>query len=122
MGHAPTPTGGVSQVAMLGDIAGKIFGFVGRAVTGIVGDTVYAAAKLWEDHYCAAQASIGVGRSPNSWLQCPFLCLRQIGKRCKATSRCSLFKEPSVRHSLGMRGSRTFRRMRLPCTRSTEAG
>lgn len=55
MRHAPTPTGGVPQMAMLGGIAGKVIRFVGRAVTGIVGDAVYAAAKLWEDHFRAAQ-------------------------------------------------------------------
>ncbi len=51
MRHAPTPTGGVPQMAMLGGIAGKVIRFVGRAVTGIAGDAVYAAAKLWEDKY-----------------------------------------------------------------------
>jgi len=51
MRHAPTPTGGVPQMAMLGGIAGKVIRFVGRAVTGIAGDAVYAAAKLWEDRY-----------------------------------------------------------------------
>ncbi len=51
MRHAPTPTGGVPQRAMLGGIAGKIIRFVGRAVTGFAGNAVYAAAKLWEDHY-----------------------------------------------------------------------
>jgi hypothetical protein len=40
---------------MLGGIVGKIVRFVGRAVSGAVGDAVYAAAKLWEDHYRAAQ-------------------------------------------------------------------
>jgi len=55
MRHAATPTGGVPQRAMLGGIAGKVIRFVGRAVTGIAGDAVYAAAKLWEDHYRAAQ-------------------------------------------------------------------
>jgi hypothetical protein len=47
--HAPTPTGGVPQMAMLGGIAGKVIRFVGRAVTGLAGDAVYAAAKLWEN-------------------------------------------------------------------------
>jgi hypothetical protein len=42
-------------MAMLGGIAGKVVRFVGRAVTGIARDAVYAAAKLWEDHYRAAQ-------------------------------------------------------------------
>jgi hypothetical protein len=51
MRHAATPTGGVPQMAMLGGIAGTVIRFVGRAVTGIAGDAVYAAAKLWEDHY-----------------------------------------------------------------------
>jgi len=51
MRHAPTPTGGVPQMAMLGGIAGKVIRFVGRAVTGVAGDAVFAAAKLWEDHY-----------------------------------------------------------------------
>ena len=55
MRHAATPIGGVPQMAMLGGIAGKVVRFVGRAVTGIAGDAVYAAAKLWEDHYRAAQ-------------------------------------------------------------------
>lgn len=53
--RAPMPVGGVPQVAMLGGITGKIIRFVGRAVSGIVGDAVYAAAKLWEDHYREAQ-------------------------------------------------------------------
>jgi pimeloyl-ACP methyl ester carboxylesterase len=51
MRHAPTPLGGVPRMAMLGSIPGKIIRFVGRAVTGFVGDVVYAAAKPWEDHY-----------------------------------------------------------------------
>jgi pimeloyl-ACP methyl ester carboxylesterase len=51
MRHAPTPLGGVPRMAMLGGIPGKIIRFVGRAVTGLVGDVVFAAAKLWEDHY-----------------------------------------------------------------------
>jgi len=51
MRHAPTPTGGVPQMAMLGGIAGKVIRIVSRAVTGLAGDAVYAAAKLWEDHY-----------------------------------------------------------------------
>ncbi|MGB9236836.1 MAG: hypothetical protein WCC04_20700 [Terriglobales bacterium] len=51
MRHSATPTGGVPQMAMLGGIAGKVIRFVGRKVTGIAGDAVYAAAKLWEDHY-----------------------------------------------------------------------
>jgi hypothetical protein len=51
MRHAATPAGGVPQMALLGGIAGKVIRFVGRAVTGIAGDAVYAAAKLWEDHY-----------------------------------------------------------------------
>ena len=55
MRHAATPTGGVPERAMLGGIAGKILRFVGRAVTGIVGDAVYAAAKLWEDRFRTAQ-------------------------------------------------------------------
>jgi pimeloyl-ACP methyl ester carboxylesterase len=55
MRHAPTPTGGVPQMAMLSGIAGKVVRFVGRAVTGIVGDAVYAAAKLWEERYRTAQ-------------------------------------------------------------------
>jgi len=55
MRHAATPTGGVPQMTMLGGIAGKVVRFVGRAVTGIAGNAVYAAAKLWEDHYRAAQ-------------------------------------------------------------------
>jgi pimeloyl-ACP methyl ester carboxylesterase len=55
MRHAATPAGGVPQMAMLGGIVGKVVRFVGRAVTGIAGDTVYAAAKMWEDHYRAAQ-------------------------------------------------------------------
>jgi hypothetical protein len=53
--HAATPTGGVPQMAMLGGIAGKVIRFVGRAVTGVAGDVVYVAAKLWEDTYRAAQ-------------------------------------------------------------------
>jgi len=53
--HAATPTGEVPQVAMLGGGVGKIVRFVGRAVTGLAGDAVYAAAKLWEDHYRAAR-------------------------------------------------------------------
>jgi hypothetical protein len=53
--HAATPTGGVPQMAMLGGIVGKVIRFVGRTVTGIVGDAVYAAAKVWEDNYRAAQ-------------------------------------------------------------------
>ncbi len=51
MRHAPTPMGGVPQMAMLGGIAGKVIRFVGRAVTGLAGNAVYAAAKAWEDHY-----------------------------------------------------------------------
>jgi pimeloyl-ACP methyl ester carboxylesterase len=51
MRHAPTPLGGVPAMAMLGGIPGKIIRFVGRTVTGLVGNVVYAAAKLWEDHY-----------------------------------------------------------------------
>jgi pimeloyl-ACP methyl ester carboxylesterase len=53
--QATTPTGAAPRIAMLGGIAGKIIRFVGRAATGIVGDAVYAAAKLWEDHFRAAQ-------------------------------------------------------------------
>jgi len=49
--HAPTPTGGVPRMAMLGGIAGKVIRFVGRAVTGLAAQAVFAAAKLWEDHY-----------------------------------------------------------------------
>jgi pimeloyl-ACP methyl ester carboxylesterase len=52
---AATPTGRVPQMAMLGGIGGKVIRFVGRTVSGIVGDAVYAVAKLWEDHYRAAQ-------------------------------------------------------------------
>jgi len=51
MRHAPTPTGGVPQMAMLGGIAGTVIRIVSRAVTGLLGDAVYAAAKLWEDRY-----------------------------------------------------------------------
>lgn len=53
--HAATPVGGVPQMAMLGGIAGKVIRFVGRSVAGVVGDAVFAAAKLWEDNYRAAQ-------------------------------------------------------------------
>jgi len=53
--HAVTAAGGVPQTAMLGGIAGKVIRFVGRAVRGVTGDAVYLAAKLWEDHYRAAQ-------------------------------------------------------------------
>jgi pimeloyl-ACP methyl ester carboxylesterase len=49
--QATTPTGASPRIAMLGGIAGKIIRFVGRAVTGIAGDAVYAAAKLWEDNF-----------------------------------------------------------------------
>jgi len=53
--HAPAPAGGLAQMAMLGGIAGKVIRFVGRAVRGVAGDLVYAAAKLWEDKYRSAQ-------------------------------------------------------------------
>jgi pimeloyl-ACP methyl ester carboxylesterase len=49
--HAPTPVGGVPQIAMLGGLAGTVIRFVGRKVMGLAGDAVFAAAKLWEDHY-----------------------------------------------------------------------
>ncbi len=49
--HAPTPTGGVPRMAMLGGLAGSVIRFVGRKVMGLAGDAVFAAAKLWEDHY-----------------------------------------------------------------------
>jgi len=61
--HAATPSGGVPQMAMLGGIGGRVIRFVGRAVTGVVGDAVYAAAKLWEDHYRAAQGFHGGANS-----------------------------------------------------------
>lgn len=51
MRHAPTPTGGMPQMAMLGGIVGTVIRFVGRAVTGLAGDAVYTTAKLWEDRY-----------------------------------------------------------------------
>jgi len=53
--HAATPVGGVPRAAMLGGVAGKVLRFVGRKVTGMVGDVVYEAAKLWENQYRAAQ-------------------------------------------------------------------
>ena len=53
--HAVTAAGGVPPTAMLGGIAGKVIRFVGRKVRGVTGDAVYLAAKLWEDHYRAAQ-------------------------------------------------------------------
>jgi pimeloyl-ACP methyl ester carboxylesterase len=50
------PKVGAVPMAMLGGIAGKVIRFVGRAVlNGVLGDAVYVAAKLWEDHYRAAQ-------------------------------------------------------------------
>jgi pimeloyl-ACP methyl ester carboxylesterase len=55
MRQATTLTGAAPRIAMLGGIAGKIIRFVGRTVTGIAGDAVYAAAKLWEDHFRSAQ-------------------------------------------------------------------
>ena len=51
MRHAPTPPGGVPQMAMLGGIAGTVIRLVGRAMTGLAGDAVYAAARVWENHY-----------------------------------------------------------------------
>ena len=53
--RAATPSGAGPRMAMLGGIAGKVIRFVGRAVTGVLGDAVYVAAKLWEDRYRAAQ-------------------------------------------------------------------
>src|ERR1700692_2065261 len=51
MRHEPTPIGGVPRMAMLGGIPGKIIRCVGGAVPALVGNVVYAAAKLWEDNY-----------------------------------------------------------------------
>jgi pimeloyl-ACP methyl ester carboxylesterase len=42
-------------MAMLGGIAGKVIRFAGRKITGLLGDGVFVAAKLWEDHFRAAQ-------------------------------------------------------------------
>jgi hypothetical protein len=57
--HAPTPVGGAPRTAMLGGIVGKVVRFVGRkvsgAVTGLIKDSVFLAAKAWEDHYRSAQ-------------------------------------------------------------------
>jgi hypothetical protein len=77
--HTATPAGGVAPMSMLGGLAGKVIRFVGRAATGLAGDAVYAAAKLWEDHYRAAQgfhwggtlaellATAPVSLSPADW-------------------------------------------------------
>jgi hypothetical protein len=61
--HAATPTGGVSAHAMLGGITGKVIRFVGRAARGLTGDAVFVAAKLWEDHFRAAQGFHGGANS-----------------------------------------------------------
>jgi pimeloyl-ACP methyl ester carboxylesterase len=68
--HAATPTGGVPLTAMLGGIGGKVIRFVSRAATGLAGYAVYAAAKLWEDTYRAAQG-VHWGETPAQLLATP---------------------------------------------------
>lgn len=52
---AAAPPPGVAHAMLGGGIFGRVIRFVGRAVTGWLGDAVFRAGEAWEDHYRAAQ-------------------------------------------------------------------
>jgi len=101
MRHAPTPTGGVPQMAMLGGIGGKVIRLVSRAATGFAGLAVYAAAKLWEDTYRAAQGVHWGGTPAQLLANTPVMPLTDANWQSLQSDKSLLFIHGTISSTVG---------------------
>jgi hypothetical protein len=105
--QATPPIGGTPAMAMLGGIAGKVIRFVGRTATNLAGQAVFAAAKLWEDHY--RPEGFHWGGTPETLLASPTVPPSSVNWQTVSGQKSLLFIHGTISSTLGgFAGIRNF--------------